>query len=662
VTPASLPAGVAIWLDASNSASVLDAAGNPCALDAPVATWLDLSTNNRHFAQDTSSFRPTLTSYQGMNYIKFTSANATALLGNANALTFSNGAAGVTLFAVTQFGNANVPGATISEAIFANTIGTGAGVSSRIKFMSNPANVDNPLNRGWFFSSGGRRLDADAQDGGAPFSLATATQKNVLAPGVVSTMIDYAGVFSTTSPISGTVSIFFNGVAAGSDPAFQTAGTVSPTNCTRAGIGRRFIVSTPYYHNGLIAEFVAYDRILSPAEFAQVNAYLMGKWSIVPQPTPSPTPTISLTPTNTNTPATPTPTPTQAPVTPTPTPTNTPATPTPSPTQAPASTITNLKALAYDSGKYVGFGPNGAIYPADGYVSTDLQSWTGPTLNYSAFSHPSNQVGNTGGGVFVANNVILRSPGGNNLSDASGAIFISTNAGSSWSKATLPDVCGEYIDSDYLGGFAYGNGVYVYAPGITRGGAAYFIFVSTNLINWTMVDFTVIYGVTPAAYNYWSVIFDASVNLFLINLPGIGVISSPNGTSWSVRYSTVSNLSKLLKTPTPGKIYAVNRNSGNSAPFVLTSTNAGLTFTSTGTNIGAASTLWYGRATCGSYLVCVNNGTGLDAEYGYYYSSNDGATWTSVLCGTGTGYNVCVNPDTNFITGYWQNLHTVKLP
>jgi len=282
VTPASLPAGVAIWLDASNSASVLDASGNPCALDAPVATWLDLSTNNRHFAQDTSSFRPTLTSYQGMNYIKFTSANATALLGNANALTFSNGAAGVTLFAVTQFGNANVPGATVSETIFANTIGTGAGVSSRIKFMSNPATVDNPLNRGWFFSSGGRRLDADAQDGGAPFSLATATQKNVLAPGVVSTMIDYAGVFSTTTPISGTVSIFFNGAPAGSDPAFQTAGNVSPTNCTRAGIGRRFINNTPYYHNGLIAEFVAYDRILSPAEFAQVNAYLMGKWSISP--------------------------------------------------------------------------------------------------------------------------------------------------------------------------------------------------------------------------------------------------------------------------------------------------------------------------------------------------------------------------------------------
>jgi hypothetical protein len=198
--------------------------------------------------------------------------------------------------------------------------------------------------KGWYFASGGRRLDSDANEGGAPSSIATATQKNVLAPGVMSTKIDYAGVYGTTSPLSGTVAIFFNGVAAGYDPAYQVAGNVSPTNCTRAGIGRRFITASPYYHNGVIAEFVAYDRMLSPAEFAQVNAYLMGKWSIAPQPTPSPTPSqtptqapATSTPTPTQTPATPTPTPTQAPATPTPTPTKTPATPTPTPTKTPAT-------------------------------------------------------------------------------------------------------------------------------------------------------------------------------------------------------------------------------------------------------------------------------------------------------------------------------------
>jgi len=280
----TLPADAAIWLDASNSAKVLDGSGNPCALDAPVATWLDTSTNNRNFTQENSSYRPVLTAYRGMNYIKFTAANFTALTGNANALTFTNGVSGVTLIAVTQFGNSNLTPLVSAESVFANSVPPpGNTLSSRIKFMTNPANVDPVVNdRGRYFSAGGRRLDSDVQDGGAPSSLDTATEKNYTAPGVMVATIDYVGAFSTTTPPSGTVALYFNGLTAGSDPAFQTAGNVSSTNAAKAGIGRRFIANTPFYHNGVIGEFVAYERILTPTELTNAYLYLSNKWSIIP--------------------------------------------------------------------------------------------------------------------------------------------------------------------------------------------------------------------------------------------------------------------------------------------------------------------------------------------------------------------------------------------
>ena len=279
----TLPGSPAIWLDSSSSEYVLDASDNPCTPDTPVKTWLDRSLNNRHFTMDSISNRPVLSSYLGMNYIKFNSANFTSLTGNANALTFTNGAAGVTLIALTQFGNSNSTPFPRAEAVFANTIPTQDTLRSRIKFMSNPASIDPAIDdRGTYFSAGGRRLDSDVQDGGAPATLATATQKNILAPGVFAAAIDYTGAYSTTVPPSGTVSIFFNGVTAGYDPAFQTAGTVSPTDANKAAIGRRFIAATPYYHNGIIGEFVAYDRLLTPVELNYAYLYLKNKWGLIP--------------------------------------------------------------------------------------------------------------------------------------------------------------------------------------------------------------------------------------------------------------------------------------------------------------------------------------------------------------------------------------------
>jgi hypothetical protein len=352
----ALPPFPAIWLDAMNDASVLDSSYAPCALDAPVATWLDRSSNSRHFTQDFSSYRPVLTSYRNRKYVKFTSANFTSLTGNARALTFSNNVSGVTLFAFTQFGNPNSVPPVSAETVFANSIPTGNTLSSRIKFMSNPGTVDPVINdRGRYFSAGGRRLDTDVQDGGAPASLTTATEKNASEPGVFAAVIDYTGIYSASTPPSGTVAIYYNDVAAGYDPAFQTAGNTSPTNVSKAGIGRRFIANTPYFHNGVIGEFVAYDRILTPSEITDAYNYFVYKW-IDPAPTPTPTQSPTPTATPTATPVkTPTPTPTQSATpgvpsvtptrTPTPTPTSTGILPTPTTSSTPTPTPTNTPVV-----------------------------------------------------------------------------------------------------------------------------------------------------------------------------------------------------------------------------------------------------------------------------------------------------------------------------
>ena len=262
----------AIWLDSSRRASVLDASGNPCAPNSKVASWLDLSTNNRHFAQSIDGTRPTLSSYQGKNYLKFDSSNANHLNGNAETLTFANNVAGITLICVTQFGNANA-GLVVPEAIFTTTRPSpGGGNASRIKFMSNPSIIPGaPANdEGWYFAAGGRRLDSDVNDKGAPADISTATLKNNTAPGIMTAKINYAAA---------TVNILFNGAAAGSDLAFQTAGNSSTTNAAKAAIGRRFVGESAFF-NGVIGEFIAFERILSDAELTAINLYLTEKWAL----------------------------------------------------------------------------------------------------------------------------------------------------------------------------------------------------------------------------------------------------------------------------------------------------------------------------------------------------------------------------------------------
>jgi hypothetical protein len=147
--------------------------------------------------------------------------------------------------------------------------------------MTNPGSVDPVINdRGQYFSAGGRRLDSDPNDGGAPAALVTAVAKNSDYPGVMAAVIDYTGIYSITVPPSGTVAIFFNGVSAGYDPAFQTAGNISSTNAAAAGIGRRFVPNTPYFHNGIIGEFVVYNRILTQTELTNTYRYLSYKWGL----------------------------------------------------------------------------------------------------------------------------------------------------------------------------------------------------------------------------------------------------------------------------------------------------------------------------------------------------------------------------------------------
>lgn len=72
--------GALLWLDASNTNSVLDASGNPItAHGTAVATWNDLSGNNYNATQTTAGSRPTWnSSANGQNSLPTVSFNGTS--------------------------------------------------------------------------------------------------------------------------------------------------------------------------------------------------------------------------------------------------------------------------------------------------------------------------------------------------------------------------------------------------------------------------------------------------------------------------------------------------------------------------------------------------------------------------------------------------------
>jgi len=109
--------------------------------------------------------------------------------------------------------------------------------------------------------------------------------KNIAAPTVFIGAYDYVG--AKTSGLSASIILYDKLVPAGEDLDFQGTGGsgngpgyMSSTNSTKTAIGRRFVASTPYYFNGYLGEFIAYNRLLTDSEIVTLNNYLAKKWGL----------------------------------------------------------------------------------------------------------------------------------------------------------------------------------------------------------------------------------------------------------------------------------------------------------------------------------------------------------------------------------------------
>jgi len=73
-TPTSI-AGLQLWLDASDDATMLDSGGNPVSMNSQVARWKDKSNVGNDFLQSVVNNQPTRSTYNGLKTLLFDGSN-----------------------------------------------------------------------------------------------------------------------------------------------------------------------------------------------------------------------------------------------------------------------------------------------------------------------------------------------------------------------------------------------------------------------------------------------------------------------------------------------------------------------------------------------------------------------------------------------------------
>lgn len=238
VTAVSSPldiAGCALWLDASDTATITHAGG-------AVSEWRDKSSGGRHHTASGSARPTTGTRTQnGLNVIDFDGAN-NLLTGNAASLTMFQNVPHAAVFVVIKFD------ALTANQYFFEHKATGA--AARFQIFTQP---------GGNLVVGGRRLDAD--------SLVTVASVATTSPSLIAGIADYA---------NSDLFLRAGGATLASTTSFLTDGLTSNT----ASNGQTLGGVSGLLLDGYIAEVVAYNSSLSPADRARVEAYLAAKWGI----------------------------------------------------------------------------------------------------------------------------------------------------------------------------------------------------------------------------------------------------------------------------------------------------------------------------------------------------------------------------------------------
>ena len=218
-TPASV-AGLTLWFDASNAASITQSGGS-------VSEWNDLSLNGNNLTQSNGSAQPTIqtAAQNGLNTIRFTSANSQLM----NFITDVNVDAAYSIFAVMRRGGP-----------------TGANIVELFGHLGLPNNASLE----WFSDE---QIYAYDSTGYVTTPFASSSAYNQVDANITSSL----GVIN------------FNGTQAAS-------GALTATGST--GVWGQLGYSDGKFCNGEIAEVIVYNSVISSGSAAAVRAYLKAKW------------------------------------------------------------------------------------------------------------------------------------------------------------------------------------------------------------------------------------------------------------------------------------------------------------------------------------------------------------------------------------------------
>lgn len=242
----------ALWLDASDGATLLDAGGAAADPDEAVATWNDKSGNSRHVAQSSAALRPLkiAAAYNGKSAVRFGSVNQSQLVLGSNGLL--RNVVGATVFVCRKWStNPTAPNIRYTFAL-----ATGAGTARLF--------LDGGRTTGKT-SVGGRTLDGDTFQ-----SFASADTLSTSVPQIDVAVVDYAATDAF---------LFTNKAANGSTTSWQSATRTSDTNSTALGIGNSGTTDINPFVGDLL-EILVYHFALATAQRNQVETYLAAKWAI----------------------------------------------------------------------------------------------------------------------------------------------------------------------------------------------------------------------------------------------------------------------------------------------------------------------------------------------------------------------------------------------
>jgi len=231
VNPASI-AGLQLWLDAADSATLFDATsgGSAVAADGGVARWEDKSGNARHATQSTAANRP---------------ARKTAIQGGKDVLRFDGSSKYFSLSSTT------VPA---SHTVFFVFTRATSGIHSI--GLANDAEGQSRYAAWWFTDN----------------IIYEKSNSDFSTQGTANTT---TGAFLLTTTRNATTSIAVRRNAS------QVASVTSGSAVTNAASGTWDRVGyNASYHNGDLCEIIAYNTALSDTDRANVESYLMSKWGI----------------------------------------------------------------------------------------------------------------------------------------------------------------------------------------------------------------------------------------------------------------------------------------------------------------------------------------------------------------------------------------------